>query len=175
MTSRQHEVFDRIAGSRGSVEGPFAALLHAPELADRVQSLGAYLRFETELERDLAEAAVLVTARAHGCSYEWETHEPHARAAGVPDGVIEVLRSSGDATMLPPRYRPVAEYAQALAASGRVSEEVYRRTASQMGTRRILELTTLVGYYTMLAMTLNAFDIAGEPDAVEGATLSGTG
>ena len=85
LTPEQREVFDRIAGTRGRVAGPFTVLLHAPDLADRVQNVGAYLRYETELERDLAETAVLVTSRAWDSAFEWEAHEPHARRAGVPD------------------------------------------------------------------------------------------
>ena len=92
LTPEQREVFDRIAGTRGRVAGPFTVLLHAPDLADRVQNVGAYLRYETELERDLAETAVLVTARAWDSAFEWEAHEPHARRAGVPAEVIEALR-----------------------------------------------------------------------------------
>jgi 4-carboxymuconolactone decarboxylase len=156
MTPAQRDVFARIHESRGSVEGPFTMLLHVPELADRVQRLGAYLRYETALDGDLAETAVLATSRAWGNAFEWETHEPLARRAGVPDVVVEALRADADFSPLPDRYRIVGAYARELARSGHVPDEVYEASNALLGRSATVELTVLVGYYTLLAMTLNA-------------------
>jgi 4-carboxymuconolactone decarboxylase len=159
LSRDQQDVFDRIAGSRGRVAGPFTVLLHAPALADRVQHVGAYLRYETELERDVAETAVLATSRAWRSAFEWEAHEPHARSAGVPDAVIDALRADADLAALPERYRVTAEYVRALASTGRVPDEIYGATQTLLGTKALVELTVLVGYYTMLAMTLGGHEI----------------
>src|SRR5678815_5664864 len=41
-----HGIVDVIVKSRGGLHGPFSMFLHAPELAERVAHLGAYVRFE---------------------------------------------------------------------------------------------------------------------------------
>ncbi len=156
LTLDQQAVADRIAGTRGRVPGPFTALLHVPELADHVQNLGAYLRYRGALDRDVAEAAILVAAKRWGSAYAWNAHEPIARRAGVPDAVIESVESGGAFDSMPARYRVVCVYARELATSGRVTDAVYETTAAALGPPGTIELTALVGYYSLVAMTLNA-------------------
>ena len=145
--------------------GPFPVLLQVPALADRIQHVGAYLRYEAALDRDLAEAAVLVTAQVWDSPLEWDEHEPLAREAGVPTAVIESLRTGIGSAAMPGRLRIVCEYARELASSGRVRNEVYEPVLDLLGIVRTVELTALVGYYTMLAMTLNAHEVAARDDA----------
>jgi 4-carboxymuconolactone decarboxylase len=164
LTPAQQEVADRIAGTRGRVAGPFTVLLHAPELTERLQQVGAYLRYEATLDRDVAETAVLVTAHACGSPFEWEAHEPHARQAGVPDVVIVAVRSGGPTDSLPPRLAAVVDYARELASTRRVSDDAYRALLGVLGTKGTVELTVLVGYYALLAMTLAAHHVEA-PDA----------
>lgn len=159
LTPSQREVFDRIAGTRGRVAGPWSILLHVPVLADRVQQLGAYLRYEAEIDRDLAETAVLATARVWDSAFEWDAHEPYARRAGVPDEVIDGLRADIDLDGLPERYRITAAYARAIAGTGRVPDDVHTAASALLGTTALVELTVMVGYYSMLAMTISAYQI----------------
>ena len=173
LSPAQQDVFDRIAGTRGRVAGPFTVLLHVPELADRVQHLGAYLRYEAGIDRDFAETAVLVTAKAWACPFEWEAHEPLARLAGVPDVVIEGVRAGSDAGLMPERYRAVCEYTRELAQSGRVSDELHRAALMLLGVPGTVELTVLVGYYTLLAMTLNAHRAEESGTANQGLEATG--
>jgi 4-carboxymuconolactone decarboxylase len=163
LSQEQQRVFDRIAGTRGRVAGPFTVLLQVPALADRIQQLGAYLRFDTELERDLAEAAVLVTSRVWSCPFEWEAHEPISQRAGVPAEVVETIAGDADYSVMASRYRAVCEFTRELASSGRVSDDVYGAVAELLGVRETVELTVLVGYYTLLAMTINAHQIPSPP------------
>jgi 4-carboxymuconolactone decarboxylase len=128
-------------------------------LADRIQHLGAYLRYDAGLDRDLAETAVLVTARVCGSRFEWDAHEPLARRAGVPDEVIEGVRDGTASDVMPDRLRAVCDYTRELASSGRVSDEVYEAAFGLLGTSGTVELTVLVGYYSLLAMTLSAHRI----------------
>lgn len=159
LTPPQRRVYGRIADSRGDVAGAFTVLLHAPELADRVQQLGAYLRYETVLDRDVAEAGILATARAMASEFEWNTHEPYARQAGVPDVVIEALRSEDAADTMPDRYAITVAYARALIRSGHVPDDDYAAAVELLGAEATVELTVIVGYYVMLALTLSAHEI----------------
>jgi 4-carboxymuconolactone decarboxylase len=74
MTPRQREVADRIAGRRGAVRGPFHVWLNSPELCDRVESLGAFLRFESSLPLRLRELSLLIAARHFDAQYSWNAH-----------------------------------------------------------------------------------------------------
>jgi 4-carboxymuconolactone decarboxylase len=156
LTPDQQVVADRIAGTRGFLPGPFTALLHVPELADLVQSLGAYLRYRGGLDRDLAEAAILVAAHRWGSAYAWNAHAPIGRRAGIPEDVITRIETGADFDALPSRYRVVCEFARELVASGRVSDDAYAMTVASLGVPGAIELTVLVGYYSLVSMTLNA-------------------
>lgn len=153
--------------------GPFPVLLQVPALADRIQHVGAYLRYEAALDRDLAEAAILVTAQVWDSPLEWDEHEPLAREAGVPTTVIESLRTGTASAAMPGPLRIVCEYARELASTGRVSSEVYEPVLDLLGVARTVELTALVGYYTMLAMTLNAHEVAATTEAARPGTGAG--
>jgi 4-carboxymuconolactone decarboxylase len=167
LTPAGRDVYARIAETRGRVAGPFSVLLHVPELADRVQRVGAYLRYEGTLPRDVAELAVLVTARAWRSAFEWDAHEPHARQAGVPGDVIEAVRADAIDRIADARLRAIAAFTSSLAKSARVDDTTYRAIRDELGSDGTVELTLLVGYYTMLAFTLGAHGLeadAGAPD-----------
>src|SRR4051812_6000279 len=92
MTERQRAVADQIAsGPRGSLKGPFLVLIHNPELASCVQSLGEHLRFGTAIPKTLIEVAILVTAHRWNCAYKWFAHARIAREAGVKDAMIAAV------------------------------------------------------------------------------------
>jgi 4-carboxymuconolactone decarboxylase len=173
LQADQRAVFGRIADSRGEVAGPFTVLLHVPELADRVQRLGAYLRYEAGLDRDVAELAILVTARACRSPFEWEEHEPIARASGVPDAVIRLVEDEADSASLVPRYRAVVDYVRELARSGGAADATYQVVLETLGVQGVVELTVLVGYYSMLAMTLNAHEVPMTPQTQAAEALPG--
>ena len=172
LTGEQREVADRITGTRGRVAGPFTVLLHVPTLTERIERLGAYLRYEATLDRDVAETAVLTTARVCGSPFEWQAHEPLARGAGVPDEVIGAIRADAGSASMPPRYRTAYDYASELASYRRVSDEAYAAAVDLLGVAGTVELTVLIGYYTLLAMTLSAHHLE-DPNA--GARFFGVG
>lgn len=163
LDADQKRVFDAIAGSRGHVVGPFLGLLHSPELADRVQNLGAFLRYRTRLGPRLSELAILVTSRAFSCQFEWYAHEKHAREAGLADVVIEAIRVGRRPDPMLPDEAAVHDYARELIEKRGVSDDTHARATAAFGVPGVVELTALVGYYTLLAMTLNAHRI-GPPD-----------
>jgi len=87
----QRHVWDEIAGSRGSVQGPFRLLLHQPEIAGRVAHVGTYFRFEGSLDPALRELAIISTARAMDCVYIFAVHQAAAKAAGVSQAAITAV------------------------------------------------------------------------------------
>jgi 4-carboxymuconolactone decarboxylase len=164
LSPEQRRIYDAIAsGPRGGVRGPFLALLHVPELADRIQRLGEYLRFNTGFAPRLSELAILLTARRYNCRYEWQAHEPHAQKGGLAQDVIDAIRQRRRPATLQQDEAAVYDYATELLHAGEVSEAAYRRVVDAFGTRGAVELTGLIGYYTMIAMTLLAHEVPLPP------------
>lgn len=152
-------VYDRIAARRGQLRGPFAPLMHHPPLAERVADLGEYLRFDTTLPADVRELAILITARSVSQPFEWTAHEPIARRAGLPDDVIERVRTRGDLGTLPARYATAARVVQQVLAFQSVPPEAQAAAQREYGTSGLLELVALAGYYRLIAGVLFAFDV----------------
>ncbi len=160
----QRKVYDAIAnGPRGGVRGPFLALLHVPELADRIQHLGEYLRYKTSFSRKLAELAIITTARGLRCHYEWFAHAKIAAEAGLAAAAIEAIRTGKDPALSDPQERLVYQFARELVNERRVSDATYEAVTKTFGSSGAVELAGIVGYYSMIAMTLNGHDIIPTP------------
>ena len=160
---RRH--FDAIAESRGGVRGPFAVLLHSPELAGRVADLGAYVRFEGELPDDVRELAILATAYEWDCAYEWAAHKPIAREAGLEDGAIDAARSTTGLDELPEVAAVVVRFVRELLRDHDVAAGTYRDAVEAFGDRGLVELVTTLGYYSMLACALNGLRVRPDGQA----------
>lgn len=153
-------VYDKIANSpRGGVAGPFLALLHVPELCDRLQHLGAYLRYDTSFDPLLSELTILIVARRFGCQYEWYAHEKHARKAGLADTIIEALREQRRPENMGEREAMVYDFVSELVGNHSVSDTSYQRVLNAYGKAGAVELAGIAGYYSMLAMTLLAHHV----------------
>ena len=167
MTPEQRRVHDRIvSGRRGRIQGPLRAALHSPELADRWQALGEFLRYETSLPPRLSELAILVTARACRSPFEWYAHSAEARKAGIEPEIIEALLAQEMPSPIDPDDALVLRYAGELNRCNSASDATHAAVVERFGERTVVELTALVGYYTMVAMTLNAHEIP-LPEGVE--------
>jgi 4-carboxymuconolactone decarboxylase len=159
MTSEQRKVYDVVArGPRGKVQGPLLAALHRPELADKWQQLGELLRYRTTLPARLSEIAILVTAQRWRCQLEWHLHEGFALDAKVPRAVLDDIHAGRRPTTAGAEELAVYDYAAELQDHRSVSDETYRRALGHWGVLGVVELTALIGYYTMVAMTLNAHE-----------------
>ena len=101
--------FDAIAGTRGSVHGPFAMLLHSPELAERAAHLGAYIRFGSQLPDAERELAIITTARSFDCDYEWAAHARIASDVGVSKEAIDIVANREPVSgLFPRRFRTLS-------------------------------------------------------------------
>ncbi len=160
MDPDQRRVYDKIvSGRRGKIQGPLRAALHNAELADRWQALGELLRYSTTLPPRLSEIAILVTGRACQSPFEWHAHRQEAERAGIEPYIIEAILAQTWPEGLSPEDAAVLRYAGELNRFNSVSDSTYAEALARFGERTVVELTALVGYYTMVAMTLNAHEI----------------
>lgn len=166
MDPAQRAVLDKIlSGPRGRIQGPLRAALHNPELADRWQALGALLRYGTSLPPRLSEIAILVTGRACRSPFEWYAHRLEGEKAGIEPAILEDLLAQREPPGMSDDDRVVWRYAVELNRDKSVSDGTYAAALARLGTRAVVELTALIGYYTMVAMTLNCHEIP-LPDGV---------
>lgn len=159
LAPEHQPVYDSIVASRGVVGGPFLALLHSPELAQRTAHLGSYVRFESSLDRRVIELAALAAARELECKHEWIAHANHAQKAGIPLETIRALQQKKGPEHFSSEDAQIISYAQELLRSHRASEATFQALYARLGEKGLVELTATIGYYAMLACTLNAFDL----------------
>ncbi|MBE1536480.1 carboxymuconolactone decarboxylase family protein [Actinomadura algeriensis] len=156
----------RLTDEDGRLLGPFNAMLYSPSVGLPLQDLGAALRFRTAFTKREREIATLVVAARLRSDFEWYAHERIGLRAGLEQDEMDALRA-GRAPMLGDvRERVVYEAARQLAAEGDVSDAVYAEAVATLGRSAVVELVTLVGYYTALAMQLRVFRVGvpeGEP------------
>lgn len=163
----QRAVWDSVvSGPRGRVIGPLRAAIHAPVLARAWSSLGESLRFGTGLGKRRSELAIIVTGRRWSAQVEWFIHAQAAADAGLEPDIIAAIR---DGT--PPRFTDaddalIYDYARLLLRDGTVPADLHARVTERFGVKGVVELTALVGYYSMVAMTLNAHDVPLPDNAV---------
>ena len=156
--------FDAIKESRGEILGPFAVLLNSPELAGRTAELGAYVRFGSSLPDADREIAILTTARTFDCAYEWAMHQPIAVEAGVSEATLEAISEEQQTDHLNDTEAIAIEYGRELFEEHTISEDTFEAALDQYGESGVVELTATMGYYSMIACVLNAFNVYPEPD-----------
>ena len=160
MTADQRRAYDAIvAGRRGRAPKPFLAWLHSPELAGRAQALGEFVRYETSMAPRLSELAILVVAHFWSSDYEWTIHKDEALKGGVEDDVIAAIAGDRPPSFAAEDDQAVFDFAMSLCRTRTVPDAIYRRAVDAIGDRGVVELVGLLGYYTLISMTLNAFQI----------------
>jgi 4-carboxymuconolactone decarboxylase len=164
MTEAQARVVDdAIAGKRGSAPPPLLAWLASPELAQRAQKLGEFARFDTSLPPRLSELAILVTARFWTSHYEWFAHKRIALGAGLEPQIIDAILRRVEPRLEDPAAKAVYAFSKVLHETHAVPDDIYAEAVRQLGRKGVVELVGILGYYTLISMTLNTFEI-GLPD-----------
>ncbi|MDP7587057.1 MAG: carboxymuconolactone decarboxylase family protein [SAR202 cluster bacterium] len=162
----QVAAFDEMVRQRGSVPdiGPISVMINVPELAKRGEQFRAYIRGdESSLPANVRELAMILTAREMDCQFIWNAHAAFARQSGLSDELVDNLREKKDLPSLSAEESAVVEYGRELFRTRRVSQPHYDAAHALFGTRGLVELTNLMGYYSNLAFNINAFDV-GLPD-----------
>ena len=164
----QKPIYDRIAETRAEAESraglphSFAVLLNSPGAAEAVGALGEYLRLHSSLDPAIRETAIITVARELGSEYEWAHHEPIARRVGVRDEVIESIKSGRAPMGIPAKEGVFVQAAKELTHGG-MSERTFQAILHLLGQQQTVDLVVLIGYYSMLAGALAAFDVDLEP------------
>jgi 4-carboxymuconolactone decarboxylase len=158
LSARQRAVFDAIAaGPRKTVPWIFHLYLNSPELAQRVQELGAFCRYGTSLPPRLSELAILIVADYWKAEYEWAIHALEARKAGVPEAVIDAIAAGKRPPFDDPDSALLYDFATEFFRSNDVPDDLFSRALDRFGRTTTVELAGILGYYSMLAMAIRIF------------------
>lgn len=166
-TPEQAEVISEVVqGKRGRVPGPMIGWLPNPELARRAQRLGELLRYDTSLEPTLSELAILICGRHWTSHHEWTAHKRIALEAGLdPRTITDIAARKTQPFLRGAREEAVYAIASTLLAKTKLDDAVYSQGLSVLGERGMVDLVGILGYYSLVALTLNAFEL-GLPDAL---------
>ena len=161
MTERQQAIWEDIrSGPRGpSAHGPFLGWLQSPDLADRAQKLGEYLRFEAQMDKRLAELAILTVARNWTAQYEWFAHKKFAIEAGLSKAVIDSIEKREDPVFPNEDEKAIYDFSVELQQTRNVKDSTFANAVRHIGRTGVTDLIGLLGYYTLVSMTLNVYQI----------------
>ena len=165
------EAFDAETAETGGIvdSGPGSVMIYSPELRRRANHFVGYFRQVTDVPHKLQELAMLLTARHMDCQYIWYAHAARGRQQGLSDELVDALRDRNPLPDMPEDEAALVAYATEMFNNRRVSTETYQRAIGQFGARWLVELTTMMGYYTTLAYNANSFELdlpEGGPEPV---------
>jgi 4-carboxymuconolactone decarboxylase len=164
MSAAQRRVRDEIiAGRRGRFGGPFELLIRAPEICGLAAKLGEHLRWGTSLPDRLSELAIITTARFWRAQYEWHAHAPLAAKAGVPAAAIEAIRSGGTPEFTASDEALIHRVCSEIFRTQRLSDASFNAAVAAFGEEGLVELISIIGYYTLIGNTLNVFQVPLPP------------
>lgn len=162
MSAEQARVCaETVAGQRGKIPTPMIAWLQNAQLAQRAQGLGETLRFETSLSKRQSELAILACARHWSCDHIWASHSRHALAAGIIPAALNELADGHFHPSLDTSECLVVETVTTLLKFHRLDDALYMKAEGGLGRAGVVELVALVGYYGLVALTVNAFELGG--------------
>jgi 4-carboxymuconolactone decarboxylase len=144
------------AARKVPVFGPFEPMMHSPQVMSHARAMGDYLRYKSAIGNTLSELAILVAAREWMQDYEWSVHYPIALKAGIRQEIADAIGAGQRPAAMSTDEEIVYDFASELLKNKQVSDATFERAKSRFGTKGVVDLTGIIGYYTFLAMQLNA-------------------
>ena len=160
LSSEQRVIYDDIMRARGHMRGPFAIWLRNAELGEYTLKLQEMFASRVKLERRLLELMILVAARLATAQYAWFIHEPHALKSGIAPEIVQAIRERRTPEFSREDERLVYDITTELNTTRTLSEASFQRGMAMFGEQVMVELVSAVGFYVMVAMTLNAFAVS---------------
>lgn len=158
LAPKDQAIAEAVVASRGGIQGPFTMLLHAPQLASHLVNVGGYIRFQGSLDMRVRVLAAMVVAREFEAVYVWGAQTGSARRQGVPETTIAAIREK-HSKGVPPEDAQIIDFTRALLQKHRVDRALFDAVRARFGDEQLVELTGTIGYYSMLAMTVNACEL----------------
>jgi 4-carboxymuconolactone decarboxylase len=166
LNAANQAIWDRVMSGRSGGAGPYATLMHVPEMAECFSTSEGYFRDRGTLAKADKEMIILAVARELGARFPWSRHEIRARQVGVRGEALETLRANGPIDALTAHERTVIELARSLVRERKLSDELFQRAQRELGTGPLVEAVGLVGHYNFISMVAGTFDLDVLPGTV---------
>ena len=144
-----------IDGPRRALISPFVPLLRSPELCTHAQRMGEYLRYRSAIGLRLSELAILVVARHWDQQVEWAIHAPIAEREGIASQAIAAIAVSQTPQFVAEDERLVYQASLQLLQDKRIDDATWSAAVAVLGEQGVVDLSGIVGYYSMLAIVMN--------------------
>ena len=155
------DAFDRVTADGGDMiaGGPGSVMINSPDMRERANHLVKYFREVSDLPQKIQELVMILTARHMDCQYIWFAHSARARQHGLSDELVDAIRDKKPLPELPADENAVANYVTELFTDHKVSGQTFDTALDLFGAQRLTEISTMMGYYSLLAFNANAFEI----------------
>ena len=165
----ERAAYDAFVQQRGKQpdSGPYALLLHMPELAVKYEAVRLLIRDEASVPQPLQEIVMLTVAREMNCPYIWQAHAAAAKGLGVRSDLVDSLREKRPLTGLSADEQTVVDFTRELIRNRKVGKATFERASTSFGQRGTMTLVSLIGAYAMLAYFMNAYELEAPAHATE--------
>ncbi len=154
------EAYDFTMQLRGQVPGPHKIWLSNPTLSKTIVPTGNYYQTASTLTKGEIEITTNVINSRWLAAYSNYEHEKIGEDAGhLPAEKVQALVANLPTSFDDPRQQVVYELATTLAQPRVVPVGLFRRAKALIGEAGIVDVTVLMGWFTAVSLTLNAFDV----------------
>ena len=165
VAPEHHGTVDAVLEVFGTIRGPNSVMLYDPPLAKLTLELGNFFRHNSIVKSPMKELAIITGTREKDCLYVWAAQVAAGKRSGLSDEALAAVKERReDLSALSPEERDVVTYVRQLVRTNRVDEGIFNTLKDRYGLEWLIEMTTVVGYYGMLAGVVNAFDVPPPPD-----------
>lgn len=174
LPAHQRRFHDAVkAIRRRAISGPFLVLMNSsPDLAARYAHLGHYFHARGQADESIVSLRVraylsLIGSRALDAPYEWAAWVNWALESGVPQDTVDAIREGRSPANLSAEEALVTDFCtQLIAGNHRVSANTFAAAKNHFGVQGVVELVLTLGYFAMIALPLNAFEISMSAEQV---------
>ena len=159
VPAEHHAVVDTVMKTFGRIRGPYSMLLHTPLLAKHFLGVVNFMREDSIVDATSRSLAALTAAAERGGYYVWAAQVEGAHKIGVRKEAIELIRAKGDPSRLPEDERLIVAFAQQLMRTSKVDQATFDALNQRHGTKWMVELTAMTGYFGALCNIVTNFDV----------------
>jgi 4-carboxymuconolactone decarboxylase len=163
MTDRQRQVHDAIMQKRGKVGAPYRVWLNSPDLCEKVEALGAYVRWDCSLPEKLREFSLCLAARHFDAQYSWNEHVDKAIEGGIAPEIMRAVAEKRTPLFQDEAEQAFYNFATELLREHFVSAPTFAKALAIFGPHGVVDIVGCIGNFSMLAMCLNAFEVDLQP------------
>lgn len=157
-------LIDKLKGARrGKLINLYRVLLNSTSIAEAWLAFNTAIRFNTALDDQARELAILRVSQLNGADYQFQIHATkYAPEVGITSQQIAAMDVVENSSLFQPAHRALLAYTDAMTRDIEVSDEVFNKLKPHYSDAQIVELTVLIGAYNMHTRVGRALQIDAE-------------